>query len=459
MPDGSPNRSSRVRRDLTKGSIPRNLWYMSWPQMTESFFSVVDQLADLFWAGRVGYKAIAGLGISQTYILMLMTARMGLDASMRAMISRAIGAGDVNYANHVLTHSIILTVIWSLVVGIPGILFTDFLLGLIGVSDDVVLMTSGYMKLQFVAMSFMSFQRLAGGALQAAGDSITPMKAATVSRVIHLILSPFLIFGWFIFPQMDLAGAGMANVVAQLFGVAINFAVLFRGTSRLKLSFVGYRNDFSLMWRLIRVGAPAAVTGMQRSSSQLILLVVVASFGDGPAAAFALSRRAENVVNHASRGLGRAAGALSGQNLGAGYVDRAKSSIGWAIVYSAVMSVLAMTLFISFPEQIASFFSDSPEFVAHTSTWIFILAFATFPMSSVQVFTQGITSTGATVAPMVITLLTMWLVEVPIAIMLSFYTPLGSIGAPWGVVVGNMARAAAFFVYFSKGRWLKTGIL
>ena len=66
MPDGSPNRSSRVRRDLTKGSIPRNLWYMSWPQMTESFFSVVDQLADLFWAGRVGYKAIAGLGIAST---------------------------------------------------------------------------------------------------------------------------------------------------------------------------------------------------------------------------------------------------------------------------------------------------------------------------------------------------------------------------------------------------------
>ena len=261
------------------------------------------------------------------------------------------------------------------------------------------------------------------------------------------------------FPQMDLAGAGMANVVAQVLGVVINFAVLFRGTSRLKLSFAGYRNDFTLMWRLIRVGAPAAMTGMQRSSSQLILLVVVSSFGDGPAAAFALSRRAENVVNHASRGLGRAAGVLSGQNLGAGYVDRAKSSIAWAIVYSAVISVLAMILFISFPAQIASFFSDSTEFVAHTSTWIFILAFATFPMSSVQVFTQGIASTGATVAPMVITLITIWLVEVPIAVMLSYYTPLGSIGTPWGVVVGNMVRAAAFFVYFSKGRWLRTGMI
>ena len=175
-------------RDLTKGSIPRNLWHLSWPQIAESFFSVVDQLADLFWAGRVGYKAIAGMGVSQTFLLMLMTARMGLDASMRAMISRAIGAGDVSHANHVLAQSIVLTLMWSLLIGIPGIIFTDTLLGLVGVSEEVVDITSGYMKLQFVAMSLMSFQRLTGGALQAAGDSITPLKAATVSRVGHLSL-------------------------------------------------------------------------------------------------------------------------------------------------------------------------------------------------------------------------------------------------------------------------------
>jgi len=458
------NMSERVRkrsrvRDMTRGSIPRNLWHLSWPQMAESFFSVVDQLADLFWAGRVGYKAIAGLGVSQTYIMILMTARMGLDASMRAMISRAIGAGETSYANHVLAQSIILTLLWSLIIGIPGVIYTDFLLSIVGVSEEVVDIASGYMKLQFIAMSIMSFQRLTGGALQAAGDSITPLKAATVSRVVHLVTSPFLIFGWFMFPHMDLAGAGMANIIAQVLGLSINLYVLFRGTSRLKLSFSGYKIDFSLMWRLIRIGMPAALTGMQRSSSQLILLIVVASFGDGPAAAFALSRRAENVVNHTSRGLGRAGGALAGQNLGAGHIERAKSSISWAIIYSAVLSAVGMVVFFVFPSQIAEFFSESPEFVSNTATWIWILAFATFPMSSVQVFTQGIANTGATMAPMVITLSTMWLLEIPIAILLAHQTSLGAQGVPWGVVIGNSARSVAFFVYFFRGTWLKPGVM
>ena len=152
--------------------------------MSESFFSVVDQLADIFWAGRIGFKAIAGLGIAQTYILMLMTARMGLDAGMRSMVARAIGARDIRYANHVVIQSITITFVWSLVVGGFGIIYADPLLRLIGIDEEVVALTSGYLKMQFIAMSLLSFQRLFGGALQAAGDSITPLKAITLSRVI-----------------------------------------------------------------------------------------------------------------------------------------------------------------------------------------------------------------------------------------------------------------------------------
>ena len=177
-------------------------------------------------------------------------------------------------------------------------------------------------------------------------------------------------------------------------------------------------------------------------------MLVVASFGDVPAAAFALSRRAENVVNHASRGLGRAGGALAGQNLGAGHVERAKSSMSWSIVYSAIMSVIAIVFFVSMPRGIAEIFSDSPEFIDQASKWIFILAFATFPMSSVQVFTQGIANTGATFAPMIITVITMWFIEIPLAMLLAYFTPLGAEGVPWGIVIGNLLRDLIFFLYF-----------
>ena len=135
-----------------------------------------------------------------------------------------------------------------------------------------------------------------------------------MSRVGHLILSPFLIFGWLWFPALDLAGAGAANLVAQTLGAGWNMTALIRGRSGLRLTLKGYYVDFELIWRLLKIGVPASVTGAQRAVSQLIVVFLVVPFGDGALAAFALSRRAENTVNHASRGLGRAAGALAGQN-------------------------------------------------------------------------------------------------------------------------------------------------
>ena len=446
-------------RDLTTGSVRGNLWYLSWPQISESVFSVADQLADLFWAGRLGFKAIAGLGIAQTYILMLMTARMGLDAGMRAMVARAIGAKDIRHANNVVIQSVNITFVWSIIIGGLGIVFAERLLNVIGVEDDVVALTSGYLKMQFVAMSLLSFQRLFGGALQAAGDSITPLKAITISRLIHLCLTPFLIFGWGVFPSMGLAGAGFANVVAQVFANILNIYALMSGRTDIKLKLSDYCVDFNLIWKILKVGIPAGITGMQRSLSQWVLLFFVVTFGTGPAAAFSLSRRAENIVNHASRGLGRAAGTLAAQNLGAQLIGRARSSMNWAIVYCLVLSLFCMVVFLGFPDEVAMFFSDEKEFVQHTTLWIFIMGLSAFPMSSVQVFTQGVASTGDTLAPMIITLSTMWVIEIPVAIGLALLTPLDSAGVAIGIAIGNVFRCVFFFLYVFSGKWLRPGIL
>ena len=460
-PTEPPKRRRRSRyatKDLTKGSVAGNLWFLAWPQMAESFLSVVDQLADLIWAGRIGFRAMAGLGVAQTYLMLMMTARMGLDAGMRSMISRAVGARRVGYANHVMLQSLTLTMAYSAVLVAVGLAFTDPLLRLMGLGDEVVRQAGGYMRLQFFAMSAMGLQRLTGGALQAAGDSMTPLKAATVSRVSHLALSPFLIFGWWIFPQMDLAGAGAANLIAQAAGLGLNMASLLRGSSRLKLSFRGYYVDYPMIWRVLKIGLPASVTGAQRAVSQLIMVFIVAPFGAGALAAFALSRRAENAVNHASRGLGRAAGALAAQNLGAGCKDRARLSLLWALGYAGIASVAAAALFWTFPDEVAAFFNPDADFVAQAARWLQILAVGYVAMNAVQVFTQGFNTTGDTFAPMVIMLSTMWLVELPLAFALSQYTPLAEYGAPWAIVIGMTLRTAAFAVHFARGKWLRVGV-
>ena len=455
----SRRRSALARRDLTKGSIRNHVWYLGWPQVAEGFLGVIDQVADLVWAGRLGFHAIAGLGASQAYLSTIMMARMGLDSSMRSMIARAIGARRVAYANHVLVQSFTMTSVLAIVMVAAGILLAEPLLRLIGMSDAAVEQGTGYMRVQLIAMAALSYHRLFSGALQASGDSITPLKAALVSRIIHIVLSPILIFGWLGMPSLGLAGAAFARLAAEVFGVGMTYWALRSGRARISLRFRDFRFDFPLIWSLLRQGAPASVTNMQRGVSQLVVVGVAAQFGDVALAAFALARRAENVVNQSSRGMGRAAGALAGQNLGADLTARARSAVRWGMIIGIGMAAPFLILLLAFPEPIAGFFNSDPEFLEMSSTWLVIATIGYIFMCPVQIFTQAFNTSGSTFAPMVITVATMWAVEIPLTFILANFSPLAHLGIPAAIVGGMALRLIAFTWYYFKGKWLRTGMV
>lgn len=459
VPAGGRRRSRRSSRDLTKGSIRRNLWFLGWPQIAEGSLSVVDHFADLIWAGRLGFQAIAGLGVAQTYLMVTFMIRMGLDSAMRSMIARSIGAGQIPHANHVLLQAMTVTAVYAVLMIIAGQVLTVPMLQIMGLSDAVVDQADGYMRIQFMAMGILGLHRLTAGALQAAGDPITPLKAASVTRITHLVLSPMLIFGWLGFPEMGLAGAAVARLSAEWLGVAITLRGLIIGSSKLQLSLRGYYVDFPLIWRLIKLGAPASVTNMQRGISQLIVLSIVAPFGDGALAAFALTRRTENLVTQSSRGLGRAAGTLAGQNLGANLPDRAKSAVKWAVVYSGVASIFLAALVLAFPDPLVKLFNSDPEFVSQASRWVVIMAVGYLSVSLVQVFTQAFNTSGDTFGPMLVTLGSGWGVDIPLAFILAKATSLDEYGVAWALVIGMTIRLLVFIWYYRRGRWLRTGMI
>mgnify|MGYP001403467239 CR=1 FL=1 len=133
----SRRRSEYVTRDLTKGSIPRNLWFLAWPQMIEGGLNMLDRVADLFWAGRFfGIHAIGGLAIAQLYTGLIMTGRQGLDMGMQAMIARAVGAGNIRLANHVALQALTITTLFSVAMVAIGVLYTDFLLKIVSTDWD-----------------------------------------------------------------------------------------------------------------------------------------------------------------------------------------------------------------------------------------------------------------------------------------------------------------------------------
>lgn len=288
---------------------------------------------------------------------------------------------------------------------------------------------------------------------------MTPLKATTVTRVMGIVITPVLMFGWLGLPEYGLAGAAIANVLAQAGGMAVNLTVLLRGSSRVQLSLRGVRVDLGIMAGILRIGLPASLSGMERSLSQILLLGIAASFGDVAVATYALTRRLEMLASFGGQGVGNAVGVMVGQNLGAQRPDRARQSVGWGLLYVAGAKVAVGAPLFLFPAAFVLIFTAQPAVVELASTWFRILVVGAFFMGFATVFQQTFNTAGDTITVMLVTLVTLVMVELPLAFGLSRVPEIGALGIAWAILVEMMARAAIFVPIYFHGRWLKVKVL
>jgi putative MATE family efflux protein len=281
---------------------------------------------------------------------------------------------------------------------------------------------------------------------------MTPMKIAVVFRLVHVALSPFLIFGWWIFPRMGIEGAAITSVISQSVGTALGLWILMSGRSRLKLTFSGFRFDFKIIWRLIMIGVPSSIMGIQMQFGQLVLTRVVVPFGTIAVAAHTLCQRIDMSLSMPLLGLGVGAGVLVGQNLGAKKPQRAEKSAWIATCLSEAVLVVIAIIILIWPDMIIRLFSSDAKLISVADTYIRIAAAGYAITSFTLVLQSCISSAGDTLPPMLISLVSVWVIQVPLAIVLS-RTGLGVFGVRWAIVAGSALSVAAFIIYFRMGRW------
>ncbi|MBI4283752.1 MAG: MATE family efflux transporter [Chloroflexi bacterium] len=446
-------RRGALERDWTKGSIIGNLLSLGWPMVVGSSLNMLGPTIDMIWVGKLGAAAIAGVGISGMVVMLVNSMMMGLFQGLRAMVARFIGAGDAQGANHVAQQSLVISVAYSITTAVIGILFAERILILMGVGPDVVTQGAPYLRINFIGMVTMTFRNMTEATMQASGDSKRPMWVAIFFRLFHVALSPFLIFGWWLFPRLGVSGAAVTNVFSQGIGATLGLWFLFSGRTRLRLTLSNFRIDPVVIWRLVKLAFPASITSMERTLGNLVMVRFMTPFGTLAVAAHTLHQRVEMFLNMPQMGIGQAAGVLAGQNLGAGQPERAERT-GWIGVsfLSGVMLVASLAVFL-WAENIIHIFNSDPELVKLASIFLRIAVASYILMGINASLQQSITGAGDTFVPMIIMLLNMWLVQVPLAFFLPQVTGLGVLGVRWAIVAGTAAAAIAYVIYFKLGRW------
>jgi putative MATE family efflux protein len=411
---------------------------------------------------------VAGIGVSQTWANFFNTGRTGLDTAARAMISRAIGAGDVQRANYLALQSIMLNSFISLTWIVTGVIFAEVLLRVLGASEELTDQALWYMRFRFLGSFPFMLTLVTSSTLSAAGDTLTPARAQILNRTLNIVLMPFFVLGLLGLPEMGLAGTGFAFMLAQIPGAFLNMRALFVGSSRLHLQLSDFRFDGQTTWRQIKLGAPASITSMERSLAQLLVVGIVAPFGDLALAAFSLTQRLNNMVNLGQAGLGQATGIIVGQSLGAGKPARASETVRWALLLTLALSALVSSLMIVSPEVFLLPFTRDEELLSISSKWLRIMAVGFLVGGLSTVLVQAFNTAGDTFVPMVVTLVTIWLVQQPAALILSGQdwevlgvnlqlgglASLDSYGVAWAIVLAQAVRLFVYVPYWLRGRWM-----
>jgi len=289
--------------------------------------------------------------------------------------------------------------------------------------------------------------------MQSSGDTFNPMRIAIIYRLFHIILCPFLVFGWWIFPRLETSGAAYTGIISACLGAGIGLWFLTGGRTRLKLNFKGFKPDFVMIWRVIRIGVPASITGMQKSLAQVIMTAFVSPFGTMAVAAHSLTQQVDQFVYIAGSGIGQASGILAGMNIGGGKPDRAEKS-GWlgAALYTSIMGVGSIALWFWGSYTIKIFNSD-PEVVAIGTGFVRIQIITYMVSGFANVLQTCLNSVGDTLAPMVVVLVSMFVVQVPLGYLLSQHTGLGVYGTRWAIAIGTVIMGAIYAGYFKLGLW------
>ena len=215
--------------NLTSGPILRTLSELALPIMASSFLSTAYNITDMAWIGMLGSKAVAGVGVGGMYVWLSQglssLARMGGQVNM----AHSLGRGDQKTAAGFVQAALQLTILFSLLVTLISMLFTNPLLQFFALNDAETYNSARiYMRITCGLILFSFLSQVLTGLFTAQGDSKTPLKANFFGLILNMILDPLLVLGVGPFPRLEVIGAAVATVTAQIVVLLILVAEILR---------------------------------------------------------------------------------------------------------------------------------------------------------------------------------------------------------------------------------------
>lgn len=443
-----------ISRDFTKGNIPKQLLLFTLPFMASNALQVLYSTIDMMIVGKfVGTAGLSAVAQSSQIVNFATMVCLGVSNAGQVLVAQALGSGKKDRMSKITGTLFSMLVILAIIFSAVIIGFQKGILTLMNVPKESFAMAIDYLVICSAGLVFTAGYNMVSAVLRGMGDSKRPLLFIVIASVVNLVLDILFtgIWGW------GVAGAAWATIIGQAVSLIFSFYYIYKHRKEFGFEFKEdtFKIDKSYAKMIISLGTPMAVQSGFINLSMLYVNSMINNVGVVASATFGVGGRIDDIVNKICHGIQYAAMPMISQNVGAKNMDRAKKIVYYAWLYSGIMTVFFMTLYIAFGKQLFMIFSDDVQ--VHEMSKVFISAILwMFPAFAVMrgsgAFVQGI---GNAKLAMVLALLDGVVLRIGLSWLFGVVLNLGFYGFVLGYALAPYGYAIPSMIYFLAGKWKK----
>ena len=364
---------NRTQEFLTKPIIPL-LIRMSAPNTIAFFIQSLVVLTEVWFISRLGTNSLAAVALAFPLLMITQTMSGGaLGGAITSAIARSMGADDIEKAERLIWHSIIISLGGAISFLILFLLFGKQLLFLLGGRGEILQESYAYCSILFFGGILLWLSGSLSAVLRGMGNMRFPATLMVITSSIQVILSGGFILGWFGFPKLGVPGAAIAVLISSALMVTV---ILFKLRSKsipASLRKERFQLRKILFDNIFEVAIPASLSPLLVVGTILVLTGLVGRFGTEALAGYGIGSRVEFLMIPLIFGIGSAMTSIVGANIGALNIDRAeKVGILGGSTAGFVSILIGLTL-AAFPEAWIQFFTDDIKAFEVTKKYIQIV--------------------------------------------------------------------------------------
>lgn len=448
--------------DMTVGDPVRQIVKFMIPMLIGNVFQQLYNTVDSIVVGKyIGDNALASVGSAGPILNLLLVLFMGISVGAGIMVSQYFGARQRKALSMTIGTCLTLTLIASLIVMAIAPLVTLPLLKLLNTPAEIIDWCNGYLRTIFLGIAGCAFYNILGGMLRGLGDSVSALIYLIIATVLNIFLDIYFVARL----GLGVPGVALATVIAQSISAVLAFFKLRSRTDCFDMKPAYLKPTRKYVSELVRLGLPSGITQAIFSLSMVIVQSLTNSFGPMCIATNVIVMRIDGFVMMPAFSFGAAMTTFTGQNIGAGQIERVEEGAKRGTLVAMATSAVITVIILIFGKYLMMLFTNTDELVEQSYHMMMIMGVGYIAMEVTQCLQGVMRGAGDTVAPMWMSLFTTVAVRVPLAYLMTWMTR--SPEEPHGhfymmfvsLLLTWLIGAALTLIVYRTGRWKNKALI